>query len=184
MPRIVVFLSQRRLCLFEENRLSRSFPAGIFGSPSGPSPCPHRQGSLSPLPARRPLSACGTPQMGLSRSGYGIQEGPGKRRVDIGRCSSGQDPCPFRAGGDFPEGAKHPTGFKRPGDFPGLFRHGSRRTQKRAAALSVRFDFLSPGIPPETRPPLTIPPPGGVSASLFEGGATGCRHPLRPGAGT
>ena len=33
MPRIVVFLSQRRLCLFEENRLSRSFPAGIVGSP-------------------------------------------------------------------------------------------------------------------------------------------------------
>lgn len=148
MPRIVVCLSQRRLCLFEENRLSRSFPAGIVGSPSGPPPCPHRQGFLSPLPARRPLSACGTPQMGLSRSGYGIQEGPGKRRVEIGRCSSGQDPCPFRAGGDFPEGAKHPTGFKRPGDFPGLFRHGSRRTQKKGGRPLRPVRFSQSGHPP------------------------------------
>lgn len=75
MPRIVVDLSDRRLFLFEGNRLITSYPVGIgkiaTRTPTGqyviinkvPYPYSWRGGPLSPY---------GTLWMGLSRPGYGI----------------------------------------------------------------------------------------------------------------
>lgn len=89
MPRIVVSLSQRRLYLFEGNRMIRSYPVGIgqitSRTPTGTYtiinkvPCPYSWPG-------GPLSAYGTLWMGLSRPGYGIH---GTDRPDsIGRMVS------------------------------------------------------------------------------------------------
>lgn len=90
MPRIVVSLSQRRLYLFEGNRLIRSFPVGL-GRITSQAPA-GRYTIINKVPypyswPGGPLSAYGTLWMGLSRPRYGIH---GTDRPDSIAFSSGQ----------------------------------------------------------------------------------------------
>lgn len=89
MSRIVVSLSQRRLYLFEGNRLIRSYPVGIgqiaTRTPTGTYTIINKVPYPYSWPGG-PLSAYGTMWMGLSRPGYGIH---GTNRPDsIGRMVS------------------------------------------------------------------------------------------------